>query len=59
MKWSIYAHEDGSGDWVVQAINFAGDGEIYTTIFSDSDARTRAEEYYNWKAPSGQGRLAA
>lgn len=54
MEWNIYPHEDGSGDWVVQAINFAGDGELYTTIFTDSNAEDRAREYYNWQRAKNQ-----
>jgi len=30
-------------------MDFDGDGEIYTVIFSDFDAKARAREYYNWK----------
>lgn len=45
MQWEIFPHEDQSGDWVVQAINIDGEGEIYTTIFSDADAEKRAKEY--------------
>jgi hypothetical protein len=44
--------EGASGDWVVQAINLPGEGEMYTTIFSDSDAEARAKEYYRWKTSS-------
>jgi hypothetical protein len=53
----MFPHEDGSGDWVVEAINFTGDGEIYTTIFSGSNAEQRARDYYEWKGQSV--RLAA
>jgi hypothetical protein len=49
MEWEIFPHEDGSGDWVVEAINFAGDGEIHTTIFSGISAEVRAREYLDWK----------
>jgi len=49
MEWDIFKSEDGSGNWVVQAMNFDGDGEIYTVTFSDLDAEGRAREYYNWK----------
>ncbi|HMH05048.1 MAG TPA: hypothetical protein VK579_00060 [Terriglobales bacterium] len=49
MEWDIFKSEDGSGNWLVQAMNFDGDGEIYTVTFSDSDAKARAIEYYNWK----------
>ncbi|MGO9096993.1 MAG: hypothetical protein ACLQGV_17440 [Bryobacteraceae bacterium] len=49
MQWTIFPHEDNSGDWVVEAINFGGDGEIFTAIFSGSSSRERAQEYYTWK----------
>jgi hypothetical protein len=45
MEWDIFKSEDGSGNWVVQAMNFDGDGEIYTVASSDSDAKARAREY--------------
>jgi hypothetical protein len=44
MKWYIFPHEDGSGDWTVEAINFPGEGEIYTAIFSGSDSELRARD---------------
>lgn len=59
MEWNVFPHEDASGDWVVQAINFDGDGEIYTTIFSDSDAQARAKEYHDWKSSSSRQIVAA
>ncbi len=49
MEWDIFKSEDGSGNWVVQAMNFDGDGEIYTVTFSDFDPEAAAREYYNWK----------
>jgi hypothetical protein len=52
MQWEIFPHEARSGDWVVEGINFAGDGEIYTMIFSGSDAEERAREYFAWKQQS-------
>jgi hypothetical protein len=54
MEWEVFPHEDGSGDWVVEAINFAGDGEIHTTIFSGISAESRAREYIAWKAIPAQ-----
>ena len=48
MQWEIFQHEDGSGDWVVESVNFAGDGEIYTTIFSGASAEVRAKAYLAW-----------
>lgn len=36
-------------DWIVGAVNDAGDGEIYTATFSGPNAKERAEEYARWK----------
>lgn len=58
MEWHIYPHEDQSGDWTVEAINLPGEGQIYTTIFSGSDAESRAREYYELKTQAQQ-RVAA
>lgn len=52
MEWHIFAHEDNSGDWVVQGIDVEREGRIFTTIFSDSDAEQRAREYYEWEEKS-------
>jgi hypothetical protein len=52
MEWHIYPHEDGSGDWIVQGINVDGEGQIYTTIFTDADAQSRAREYYEFQQSS-------
>jgi hypothetical protein len=49
MQWTIFPHEDGSSDWVVEAINIEGEGEIFTAIFSGSSAEQRAREYAAWK----------
>jgi hypothetical protein len=48
MQWQIFPHEHRSGDWVVQGIDIADDGKVYTTIFSDSGAERRAHEYLEW-----------
>lgn len=52
MEFNVYPHEDNSGDWVVEAIDLNGDGEIRTAIFSGRGARESAEEYANWKQRS-------
>ncbi len=39
-------------DWRVEAINHSGDGEVYVTIFTATDAETRAREYAKWKNES-------
>jgi hypothetical protein len=49
MEWDLFKSEDGSGNWVVQGMNFDGGGEISTVTFSDFDAEAAAREYYNWK----------
>jgi hypothetical protein len=54
MEWHIYPHEDRSGDWVVQGIDINGEGEIFTTIFTDADAEARAREYYEWQVVAQQ-----
>lgn len=59
MEWHIYEHEDGSGNWVVQGINIGGEGEIFTTIFADSDAEARAREYYKWQSATAKQSIAA
>ena len=33
------------GEWAVEAINYARDGEIYVTIFSGPLAKERATDY--------------
>lgn len=35
-------------EWTVEAINFAGDGEVYKATFSGPNAQQRAEEYAEW-----------
>lgn len=36
-------------EWVVEAINYAQDGEIYSATFSGPGAEDRAKEYAGWK----------
>jgi hypothetical protein len=57
LQWEIFPHEDGFGDWTVEAINFTGGGELFTAIFTASSAEDRAREYSVWKAEAV--RLAA
>lgn len=40
------------GEWVVQAINEEGDGELYIAAFSGPEAQERAVEYAAWKTSS-------
>lgn len=36
-------------EWVVEAFNEDGDGDIYVAMFSGPEARVRAIEYARWK----------
>jgi hypothetical protein len=49
MEYSVFEDLEVFGDWRVEAINHAGDGEIEVTIFSGPRAQERAREYYEWK----------
>ncbi len=35
--------------WVAQAINFDGEGEVYTVVFVGYGAEAQAREYAAWK----------
>ena len=50
MDYEVLASEGVINEWRVEAINYAGDGEVYVTIFSGPDAKERAEEYAEWKS---------
>jgi hypothetical protein len=43
------------GEWVVEAINEEGDGEMYIAAFSGPEAKERAVEYAAWKKSSVRG----
>lgn len=53
MKYEVEQSRHVPDEWVVEAINHKGDGEIYATLFSGLLAKERAEEYAAWKN-SGQ-----
>jgi hypothetical protein len=42
MEYEIFK---GSNGWLVEAINFEGEGEIYPAMFYGIDAEKRAKEY--------------
>lgn len=48
MQRQIFPPEHKSGDWVVQGIDIADGGKVYTTIFCDSGAERSAHEYLEW-----------
>lgn len=45
MTWEVAESKNTPGEWVVEAINRDGDGEIYAAIFSGPNAEQRAREY--------------
>lgn len=40
-------------DWIVGAIHYAGDGEMYMAQFTGPKAKERAIEYAAWKNAGG------
>lgn len=53
LEYEAQASRDDATEWVVEAINYDGDGEIYVARFSGPIARERAEEYAAWKNGGG------
>ena len=49
MQYETKASRYCVDEWVVEAINREGDGEIYAALFSGPLAKERAEEYAAWK----------
>ena len=49
MQFEIVEDQLQPGDYRVEAIDNAGDGEVFTAIFVGPDAQKRAEEYGSWK----------
>ncbi len=48
MNYEVCESKIGAGEWVVEAINYDGDGEIYGAIFTGPLAQERAEQYAEW-----------
>jgi len=49
MNYEAIADRVTLNQWRVEAINHAGEGECFVTIFSGPDAEIRAKEYATWK----------
>lgn len=49
MNYEAIADQATPNQWRVEAINHAGEGECFVTIFSGPDAEGRAKEYATWK----------
>lgn len=45
MTYEVAESTGMKGEWRVEAINYAGDGECYMTLFSSPKAAERAKEY--------------
>jgi hypothetical protein len=45
MQYEAFEDKVYAPDWRVEASNPEGDGEVYVTLFSGTDARQRAQEY--------------
>jgi hypothetical protein len=49
MEYEVAQDQDHSERWVAQAIDFEGEGEVYTVLFVGRDAEHRAHEYAEWQ----------
>lgn len=49
MDWEAIPDRQYPDHWRVEAVNYAGDGEVYVAVFSGPDAQERAQEYADWK----------
>ena len=55
LEVEVVERRDTPGDWSVEAVNIAGDGEIYLAIFPGPDSEARAREYAAMKYQIGAG----
>jgi hypothetical protein len=49
LKYEVVEDRNYRGCWLVEAINYEGDGEIYSASFSGPNAESLAVEYAAWK----------
>jgi hypothetical protein len=49
LEVSVVERNDQPGVWTVEAIDMAGDGDIYQALFHGPEARERAQEYARFK----------
>jgi hypothetical protein len=59
IEYEIMQDQDNPEAWVVQGINFKGDGEMYTAIFEGADAEKRARSYFQWVTVGDRQQQAA
>ena len=48
MRYETCESKTHPGEWLAEAINYEGDGEIHGTIFTGILAQERAEQYAEW-----------
>jgi hypothetical protein len=49
LEVAVVERNDEPGVWTVEAIDTAGDGDIYQAFFRGPEARERAQEYARFK----------
>jgi hypothetical protein len=49
MQYEMVPANQLEDEWLVQAVNREGDGEMYSAVFYGQDSRERAKEYLDWK----------
>ena len=49
LEVSVVELNDGTGGWMVEAIDMPNDGNIYQAIFAGPEAEKRAREYARFK----------
>jgi hypothetical protein len=47
--YETYLSETTPESWVAEAVDYANEGVIYSTLFYGQAAKERAEEYAAWK----------
>lgn len=52
MEYKVLQDSENNDRWLAQAINFDGEGEVYTVLFLGYEAEERAREYAEWKNSS-------
>ena len=50
MTYEVVQSPDTPDAWIVEAINYGGDGEVFSALFSGPNAERRAREYAAWKS---------
>lgn len=55
VEYTIIEDHNCPGAWRVEAVNHAGDGEVYTAVFYGPRSKERAEEYAAWKRAEALG----